>query len=313
MFYSVTEDPKSLLTGYALAGIAPIDRRSPTNWTKIFFAADKQGVPYVIRLTNTATTSIKERLLEHAIAVKLSEQEIGPRIYASFPEEGVLLMEKLQPAVLDPHNMLQVERLAQLIARLHAINTNELPDMPKVADKYATAKDELELLFAATQRFPQHSKAYADWWQLRERLEGNVIAPVLCHNDIHVRNLMTHQSGSLALIDNDHSSLGSGLFDLAAVVISLKLPAAVEQSFLRAYGTRVDDTTFLEYKKLVYLTYACMVFSFIENPEHIDPGMVMDIDPSGGFGRLPQTMSRDMRLYIQSCSFLRVLGDLTIG
>jgi thiamine kinase-like enzyme len=306
MFYPVIEDPQSLLAEYDLGEITSIDRRSPTDWTNIYFANDVNERKYAIRLTNTTTTSSQERILEHAIAVKLSDHGIGPRIYASFPDEGVLLMDRLQPVVFDSRNRLQIEQLAKMISELHSIDISELPDVPVVAVKYSNAKATLDTLFSKTNRFPQHEEAFDAWWKLKDKLEGKVLTPVLCHNDIHARNLLMLSTGSLALIDNDHTSLGSGLYDLAAAAISFKLPADVEEFFMQSYGAQVPYATFLEYKKLVYLTYACMVFSFIENHQQIDTNRMINIDPSGGFGMLPKNISRDNRLFIQSCRFLQL-------
>jgi aminoglycoside phosphotransferase (APT) family kinase protein len=306
-FYPVAKDPKCLLAGYGINEITPVDRRSGTDWSRIFFARGEQGREYVVRLTCKDSTSLRERALEHATSALLADHGIGPEIYDSFPADGVLLMERLHPAVFDQRYDGHILRLGDLIARLHAVDISTLPGLPAIAFKYSGAWARLEAVLAHTNKFPMHQAALGAWRELHEQLEGSVSNAVLCHNDIHIRNVLAATSGGLALIDNDHCSLGSGLYDLAAAVISFKLSQDSEEILLRRCGAAVNGALFHEYKRLVHLTYACMVFSFIDDYDALDTDTVPGIDPSGGFGKLPAEMSRDKRLFAQSCAYLRVV------
>lgn len=286
-----------------------MNTHSPTGWTNIFFARDSRGNEFAIRLSNKDITSMKERHLEHAISKKFSEIGIGPKVYESFPDHGLLMMEKLRPAIVDRNDPSQIKKIAELIARVHSVSIKQFPELPIKAHKYSAAREKLAAFFEVESDFSRHKEAFYFWCQLKDDLEGNVSSAVLCHNDAHIRNFLMSRSGNVVLIDNDHCSYGSGIYDLATSSIWLNLSASDERLFLQSYGTDLSDGLFIEYKKLVYLTYACMIFSFIGDYAGFDPSLVTEIHPSG-YDKLPSGMSRDMRLYTLSCSYLNLYKNL---
>ncbi len=123
--------------------------------------------------------------------------------------------------LLNPKNL---ERLAALLLRLHALN----PVGPRF-DPLAAAVRYAEQLDSGTARALCLDAA-------RTFRDIEPVAPVLCHNDLVCQNIL--EGETLALIDWEYAAAGDPFFDLAIVVAHHDLQPALAQHFLGAYLQR---------------------------------------------------------------------------
>jgi thiamine kinase-like enzyme len=82
---------------------------------------------------------------------------------------------------------------------------------------------------------------------------------VLCHHDLHARNLLFAPAGQLWLIDWEYAGLNDPVYDLASYARQHDLPAAQRQRLLQAYrhaGGRSVDPARLE--------WACWTFDYVQ-------------------------------------------------
>lgn len=97
--------------------------------------------------------------------------------------------------------------------------------------------------------------------------------PVLCHRDLHSRNLMRAPSGELVVLDHQDARIGPGFYDLASLCrdpyLPAELPGGLEDEAVRSWGERLGldaeaaraayERTALQRNLKAAGTYACQV------------------------------------------------------
>jgi thiamine kinase-like enzyme len=156
------------------------------------------------------------------------------------------------------HSPARIERVAQLLRKLHALppspSLNRLQWGDVVADyaaTLATLNRDAALLDA-----DRKSRALA----LASEIESTSQSRRLCHNDVHHLNLI--DTGELKLLDWEYAGVGHPYFDLASVAFYAEFNMEERALLLRAYEGHVEPTM------LQRLAKACAVFEYVHDLWH---------------------------------------------
>jgi thiamine kinase-like enzyme len=165
------------------------------------------------------------RVMDAAAAVG-----IAPAVLAADADSGVLLTEfhvgaRWAPA--DVRRPANVERLAAVLRRLHALST-ELP--PFAAEHIAS-----RYLAALTRevREPRAAQWSEELMTLARRYDERYPPTALCHNDLVAANVL--DDGTLALVDFEYAVRADPLLDLANVVAMNAFDSKEQRSLLEQY------------------------------------------------------------------------------
>jgi aminoglycoside phosphotransferase (APT) family kinase protein len=170
---------------------------------------------------------------ESAVLQAIAGADIGPELIASDPTRGLQLVEYLPGQPLTDEDLTEQGRIvevAQLLARLHALDTANRPglpvlDLPEAAGRYARLVADSE---------SSRDAAFVE--RHAPELIASTGALALTHNDVHAANLIAGSDGSLRLIDWEYAALGPRGFELAALVEQAGLPSGSQRLLLDAYA-----------------------------------------------------------------------------
>lgn len=188
---------------------------------------------------------------QHGIPVPrplwLDESALGEPAFATDRSAGRCLGDVWGPS--EPVSPRTAEQIAEVLARLHALDTSALPatPLPPMGDReeIVGAIDErravLDAVADATQPYAALFALVLAW--LREHVPGDVARPVVVHGDFGLHNILVGDSGPTAVLDWERAHLGDPAEDLAYVRPSIEQILPWE-SFLRTYqeagGPRPD-------------------------------------------------------------------------
>src|SRR5258705_1475291 len=112
----------------------------------------------------------------------------------------------------DAHDERCVRRLAATLKRLHAIEPPQAARRLDYAELLASYRRSLDATRGTQSRASAAFDRDAD--RRLETLHGEPRPGVLCHNDVHRRNIVDGKS--LWLIDWEYAAVGDGRYDLAS-------------------------------------------------------------------------------------------------
>ncbi|MGH9867260.1 MAG: aminoglycoside phosphotransferase family protein [Candidatus Polarisedimenticolia bacterium] len=157
-----------------------------------------------------------------------------PQIVASYPSEGMLVVQDLGDEMLQSHlQAIDADRrrflylqAVQMIAFLQAEGTRALtPDLPATRTSLDRERLLFELRFFAEHHIQGLLKspltpaqcAQLDDWFVQLATEVGSYRRVLCHRDFHARNLMV-KGDRLFMVDFQDARMGPFTYDLASLV-----------------------------------------------------------------------------------------------
>ena len=198
------------LTAYKLFENQTIKEFKPLaiqGYCNINYLLETQENRYLIRkfkLTNDRESEFK---IQKLIATK----NIGARPLLLDESKGLMIAEFIEGKHKTNPNSQELKKLALLIKKLHHIKTRQKQSKLR---KNFQFKDKKAL------------KAFI-------KLQSYKQEPVLCHNDLHDKNILFGKT--VKLIDWEYAGTNDRYFDLASIIIEFKLNRADEKAFLGAY------------------------------------------------------------------------------
>lgn len=207
---------------------------------------------------------------------------LAPGIERCDPRTGILVMRWVHGRTWTAEEVrlsVNIERIAQLIRRVHAL------PMPRGACNSGPAawilyyRRALALVRGAGPRgAPQHGDAplgavidapvlgnLAD--ELAEQLTRHAdlpaVAPVLCHSDLHVHNLVVGEQG-LVLLDWEYAHSSEPLWDLAGWIVNNDLDAGSAHALTQCYFGRPPTEAESARLRLLAWLYGYLCVAWIE-------------------------------------------------
>jgi thiamine kinase-like enzyme len=155
-----------------------------------------------------------DRVSEFKIQKIASKQKIGATPLLLDKQNGVMISEFIQGVHKPKPNQQELKTLALLIKKLHAIKLQQKPNYLRQNFKF------------------KHKKALKAFMALKAHKKE----PVLCHNDLHDKNILFGKT--IKLIDWEYAGVNDRYFDLASICVEFKLSKRNEEAFLRVYFGR---------------------------------------------------------------------------
>jgi thiamine kinase len=156
---------------------------------------------------------------------------IAPPVIYADSARGILVTEYLDGAVwqtADLENARNIERLAQLLRRVHALPLcGTRLNLPVMAGRYA------RFLQAA-----EHATQFAEHCVQIVRALATVDQLACCHNDVVASNVI--DANGLKLIDWEYAGDNDPYFDLASVIAYHDLDEDLQRVLLHAYAGSSD-------------------------------------------------------------------------
>jgi thiamine kinase len=175
-----------------------------------------------------------ERASEHAVLLAAAGAGLAAPLIYFDAASGLMLAEFLAGrtwTLADTHDERCVRRLAATLKRLHAIEAPAAARRLDYAQLLAAYRRSLDTTRGMRSRASAAFDREAD--RCLERLRAEAQPQVLCHNDVHRRNIVDGKS--LWLIDWEYAAVGDGQYDLASFACYHALDAAERQFLLEAY------------------------------------------------------------------------------
>ncbi len=223
-----------------------------------FFEVD--GINYVLH---------EAKPYERYMLEQLSERNLGPKIYASFPNINRVLMERIQEPTITPQIAKQhPHKIGENLKKFHEIPLYE--ERGKSFRSFnSTRWEEIKSWYDAQKRLgkPIHPKLEAlvkDGGKAMEIFEKEMgklqkmpssrLANI--HTDLHARNCFWRNNG-IILIDLEDTSHGESLFDVASVAIFQGFDQREELELLKGYfGREPTEAELREYFQLKKIRWA---------------------------------------------------------
>ena len=248
----VTAVALDLGTG-AIRDIEPI-KHGLTNRSWLVSTA---GDRFVVRISDTSAQELQiDRSSEAVVLQLVSCAGIGADVLRCDPEQGVLVTRYLGATwtARDAHSNQNIDRLAGLLQRLHAL---DVPAGVRTVDLAATVHGYLRTLdehgISSGLTLPAlRDCADETAAQLRK---GSTTC--LCHNDVHHLNVV--DGDSLRLIDWEYAGVGEPMFDLAAVCVYHRYGRSQRERLLSAYAAPSATVNWHR------LELACWLFDYIRD------------------------------------------------
>ena len=186
-----------------------------------------------------------DRKSEFKIQKHVSKKNIGATPLLLDEENALMICEFIEGKHKKRPNKTELKKLALLIKKLHKIKVRNRPNYLKQNFKFKEKKA---------------LKAFV-------KLQAFKKEPVLCHNDLHSKNILFGKS--IKLIDWEYAGVNDRYFDLASISIEFKLNKTDEQTFLRAYFQRKSklNNQKLTLYKIIYKELWRLWFEKLEKGE----------------------------------------------
>jgi thiamine kinase-like enzyme len=211
----------------------------------------------VVRISDASADELQiDRHSEAVVLELVARAGIGPDILRCDPERGILVTRYLGPTWTerDAHATDNIERLAGLLRRLHALDVPggvRAVDLATTVHGYLRTLDERGIQSGLT--LPAlRDCADETWMQLRK---GSTAC--LCHNDVHHLNVVDGES--LRLIDWEYAGSGEPLFDLASLCVYHRYRRSQRERLLSAYAAPSATVSWQR------LELACWLFDYIRD------------------------------------------------
>jgi len=186
-----------------------------------------------------------DRESEFKIQKLIAKKNIGAKPLLLDEPKGLMIAEFIEGKHKTKPNRQELRKLAQLIKKLHHIKTRQKPSNLRANFKF------------------KNKKGLHAFVKLRAYKQE----PVLCHNDLHDKNILFEKG--IKLIDWEYAGMNDRYFDLASVIIEFKLNRADEKAFLGAYFRRdfKVNTKKLALYKVIYKELWRLWFLKLESGE----------------------------------------------
>jgi thiamine kinase len=248
----VTAVARALGAG-AIQSIEPI-KHGLTNRSWLVTTA---GDRVVVRISDASTEELQiDRSSEAVVLQLVAHAGIGPDVLRCDPERGILVTRYVGAtwSARDAHSNENVERLAGLLRRLHAL---DVPAGVRTVDLAATVHGYLRTLdergISSGLTLPA-LRDCADETAMQLR-KGSTAC--LCHNDVHHLNVV--EGDRLRLIDWEYAGVGEPLFDLASLCVYHRYQRSQRERLLSAYAASSAAVSWHR------LELACWLFDYIRD------------------------------------------------
>lgn len=211
---------------------------------------ESTGGELVLRvpIQDTADLGV-DRAGEHAALEAAAAAGLAPALVCFDAASGLMLSEFVTGKTwtqADAHDPKCIERLAGRLKLLHSLPPPQAARRLVYERLIAQYQDHLDAKGSprseASGRFDAAARRRLEWAR-RSQIPG-----VLCHNDVHRRNLIDGRS--LWLVDWEYAAVGDGLYDLASFACYHDLDGAERRFLIEAYeghGTPPLAAAFNEY------------------------------------------------------------------
>ncbi|MGH8262131.1 MAG: phosphotransferase [Steroidobacteraceae bacterium] len=189
----------------------------------------------VLRVPVEATAELGvDRASEHAALLAAAGAGLAAPLVYFDTASGLMLAQYLAGRAwtrTDTHDERCVRRLAATLKRLHAVEPPQAARRLDYAELLASYRHSLDTTRGLKSRASAAFDRDAD--RRLETLHAKPQPGVLCHNDVHRRNIVDGES--LWLIDWEYAAVGDGRYDLASFACYHELDAAERQFLLDSY------------------------------------------------------------------------------
>jgi thiamine kinase-like enzyme len=190
---------------------------------------------YAVRVPGAAASDFEiDRRSECAALAAVASAAIGPSVIACDPDSGLLITRWIEGETWTAQHAREpdaIQRIGGALRKLHSLSTT-------AAIRSLAPRPLLEQYWriVASRAAAWHSRLAP----LHERIVGLTQQPpaepeVLCHSDLHHRNLIENDAG-LRLLDCEYAGLTERAYDLASFAQSNDLTRAQQERLLDAYG-----------------------------------------------------------------------------
>jgi thiamine kinase len=211
----------------------------------------------VVRISDASADELQiDRNSEAVVLDVVARAGIGPDILRCDPERGILVTRYLGPTWTerDAHANENIERLARLLRRLHAL---DVPGGVRAVDLAETVRGYLRTLDERGIQSGLTLPALRDCADETAMQLRKGSTPRLCHNDVHHLNVVDGES--LRLIDWEYAGMGEPLFDLASLCVYHRYRRSQRERLLSAYAAPSETVSWQR------LELACWLFDYIRD------------------------------------------------
>ena len=225
------------------------------------------GAVYALRMAAERGVGLgMDREWEARVWRAAAAAQLAPALVYADTGRGTLVSRWVDGRALreaEVRSALGVQRMADLLRRIHALTPSEpRRDMQPAARMQCYAG---RLAPAAPARIELARRAASRLLQLA----AYEVAPVLCHSDLHVLNIVD-DGASLVLLDWEYSHFADPFWDVAAWCVNNDFDEAARRGFLESYLGRAAIA--VEWSRLGTLLwlfdYVCLLWSelYLRNP-----------------------------------------------
>jgi len=238
----------------AIRSIEPI-KHGLTNRSWLVTLDDERVVVRISDESVTAQLQI-DRQSEAAVLAIVSRAGIGPDVLRNDLEHGILVTRYLGATWTqrDAHSNENIDRLAELLRRLHAL---QVPSSVRTVDLATTVHGYLRTL---DERGIRNGLTLPSLRECADKAATQLrkgSTAVLCHNDVHHLNVV--DGDRLRLIDWEYAGVGEPLFDLASVCVYHRYRRSQRERLLSAYAANCQAISWQR------LELACWLFDYIRD------------------------------------------------
>jgi thiamine kinase-like enzyme len=199
-----------------------------------------------------------DRLWEAEVLKRAGAADLAPELVYCDPHRGVLITRWTAGrrwSAAEARLQSNLASMAELVQRIHAL------PVPMPA-RVITPRQWIDSYSAAARSAAGAALRPAAQLQLAELAELPSVAPVVCHSDLHIPNLID-RTPSLLLLDWEYSHASDPLWDLAGWSANNDFDTAATDVLLRNYLGRAPAAG--EYTRLRVLgwlyDYVCLLWS----------------------------------------------------
>jgi thiamine kinase len=215
------------------------------------------GHRLVVRISDASAEELQiDRNSEAAVLQLVARAGIGPDVLRCDPEHGILVTRYLGPtwSERDAHTSENIDRLARLLRRLHAL---EVPTSVRTVDLAVTVHGYLRTL---DERGIRSGLTLPSLRECADKAANQLqkgSTACLCHNDVHHLNVV--DGDCLRLIDWEYAGIGEPLFDLASLCVYHRYRRSQRERLLSAYAASSETVSWHR------LELACWLFDYIRD------------------------------------------------
>jgi thiamine kinase-like enzyme len=209
------------------------------------------GKSYVLRLSHPKRTLKDEQRTISCIEIS-SKMGLSPKLYYASAEDGIVIMDYIEPKLLSWKELTVPKNLKQLALTLQKLHVG--PRFPEFVTVFDVKRMFERVLGNHKPKLLEELDASLA--EIETLLRKNKVGHP-CHNDLKLDNLL-FDGKQFWLVDWEGASQGNPFFDIATVITFLAMNADQEDYFLESYfGKKPTDfqRSQLGFMKQVVLSY----------------------------------------------------------